>query len=213
MAKGEAKAWEPRARGEGKGQKSRRPKREKHREPGCSQNARGAKAFRPRRNTASRPAFRTPPFAVPTGHARPPTRIGSAARRASIARFERASRPPLRMKAEKQQPHPSRKDASPCMAPETPAPNARRDEDRASTQGVRPGQDAPSTPAPLAPNVTLSLYRATGIQRPPNRVLLQLLHGARQPKADEQVGPRLSARAARRAPKRTSRWSQTGSRR
>ena len=166
MAKGEAKAWEPRARGEGKGQKSRRPKREKHREPGCSQNARGAKAFRPRRNTASRPAFRTPPFAVPTGHARPPTRIGSAARRASIARFERASRPPLRMKAEKQQPHPSRRDASPCMASETPASNARRDEDRALTQGARPGQDTPSTPAPLAPNVALSRYRHSASTAP-----------------------------------------------
>lgn len=161
MAKREAreKAERPRARREGKGQKIRRPKREKHREPGRSQDARGAKAFRPRRDTASRPAFRTQPFAVPTGQARPPTRIDSAARRASIARFERASRPPLRMKAEKQQPHPSRKDASPCMAPKTPASNAHRDEDRASTQGVRPGQDAPSTPAPLAPNVTLSRHR------------------------------------------------------
>lgn len=166
MAKREAKAWEPRARGEGKGQKSQRPKRKKRGKSGHSRDARDAKAFRPRRDTAPRLAFRTPPFAVSTGHARPPTRIGSAARRASIARFERASRPPLRMKAEKQQPHPSRKDASPCMAPKTPAPNAHRDEDRASTQGVRPGQDAPSTPAPLAPNVTLSRHRHSASTAP-----------------------------------------------
>lgn len=55
MAKGEAKAWKPRARGEGKGQKSRRPKREKHREPGRSQNAKG------RQSVSTAPRHRVAP--------------------------------------------------------------------------------------------------------------------------------------------------------